>query len=215
MPSLPSLRFMKNWLKLGIPLVRRMQNDHRLHRISCDGKSSSLAMANKTNLRSTGSHRFLNLIRWSDENDSEKSQFLLNKIDYTCYSFSLNPKCYVMSVLCLLRQLRVQNFQLAKRLFSCIKVRPGSKGRFQGSRNGLKWGSPRSFILMGFSLINHPFGGSPFLETPTGPCSKKNHDSLDKKKRLKRFNQESLRHWQTTSFSSSSSLENARIYGPQ
>ena len=28
------------------------------------------------------------------------------------------------------------------------------------------WGSPKSFALIGFSLINHPFGGTPIDGTP-------------------------------------------------
>ena len=149
----------------GLPLVRRMQNKHRLHgihllrcqeQLPCNGQQDQPAIDRKPPVFE--SHPMI--LRMTLKSHS----FYWIKL-----TIHATPSVLIknaMSVLCLLRQLRVQNFQLAKRLFSCIKVRPGSKGRFQGSRNGLKWGYPRSFIFMGFSIINHPFWGYPHFWKP-------------------------------------------------
>jgi hypothetical protein len=51
-----------------------------------------------------------------------------------------------------------------------------SQGYMEVSKNG---GTPKSFIVTGFSIIHHPaIGDLPFMETPIWVCLKIEHTPL-------------------------------------
>ena len=52
-----------------------------------------------------------------------------------------------------------------KRLDRCARLACFAKVRYGGFLKGVY---PKSSILMGFSCINHPYGGTPILGNPQG-----------------------------------------------